>query len=156
MNSIYQRRQLMNKADIVHMVEMAATQPSNTGWTSEHLKVLFWSPSRKWNYLNKTQLLWDYKSNVLGTGFLVTQHFWHFLVSAKLKMPREQPLNRYVPVFILLDMIHLSTQHYSPYSPHIVQGCKECKQDLIADISAGCLGFKSCAVQNFLYQWRSQ
>lgn len=72
MNSIYQRRQLMNKADIVHMVEMAATQPSSTGWTSEHFKVLFWSPSRKWNYLNKTQPLWDYKSNVLGTGFLVT------------------------------------------------------------------------------------
>ena len=63
----------MNNSDIVHMVEMATTQPSSTGWTSERLKVLFWSPSRKWNYyLNTAQPLQVYKSNVLWTGFLVT------------------------------------------------------------------------------------
>lgn len=65
--------QLMNNSDIVHMVEMATTQPSSTGWTSEPLKVLFWSPSRKWNYyLNTAQPFRVYKSNVLWTGFLVT------------------------------------------------------------------------------------
>lgn len=67
------RRQLMNNSDVVHMADMATTQPSSTGWTSERLKVLFWSPSRKWNYYpNTAQPLGVYKSNMLWTGFLVT------------------------------------------------------------------------------------
>lgn len=67
------KRQLMNNSDTVHMVEMATPQPCSAGWTSECLKVLFWSFSRKRNYyLNRAQPFWVYKSNVLWTGFLVT------------------------------------------------------------------------------------
>lgn len=62
----------MNNSDIVHMADMATTQPSSSRWTSERLKVLFWSPSREWNYYpNTAQPFGVYKSNMLWTDFLV-------------------------------------------------------------------------------------
>lgn len=138
----------MNNSDIVHMADMATTQPSSTGWTSERLKVLFWSPSRKWNYYpNTAQPLGVYKSNMLWTGFVVTLLTLSSFRQVENAMKRvSEPA---CSNFYFIGNYSFTNTWDLTISSHVVQGCKEFKQALTTEISFGC-GIKVlCSLEFF-------